>query len=89
VERLPKIIEEVKEQARKEILGKTADEKRKEGIKNTSPTTTGGKTDTKKAASLTPSQLEAAERLGFAKDPKKLARYAQMVGSKSGTYGTV
>ena len=87
LQRLPKIIEDIKEQTRKELLGKTADEKRKEGIKNASPTTSG-KTEKPKAATLTPSQMESAKRLGFDKDPKKLARYAEMVGAKGGTYAT-
>jgi len=87
LQRLPKIIEDIKEQTRKELLGKTAEEKRKEGIKNASPTP-GGKTEKPKAATLTPSQMESAKRLGFDKDPKKLARYAEMVGAKGGTYAT-
>jgi hypothetical protein len=77
---LPQIIEKVKEDTKKELLGKTAETKRKDGIKKTAPANAG--TPEKKTTVLTTEQMQTAKRL-FGNDKALIARYASMLGKDS------
>ncbi|MFA5651211.1 MAG: hypothetical protein WC914_08750, partial [Proteiniphilum sp.] len=83
------IEEAIKEQTRKEILGKAADDKRKSTIKNNAPAKPGSPSDSSASEALTPSQMETAKMM-FGNDKKAIARYAKMLArsKKSGTYQT-
>lgn len=81
---IPKLIEQAKEEAKKEFLSKKADDTRKEKIKNNAPAGTkppeGGKPPT-----LSAQQSETA-KLIFGNDERLKAKYAKMIGKKDGTY---
>lgn len=86
---LPKAIEQIKEQAKAEVLktseedlAKKAEEARKKNIDATKPAKARtGFED--KTASLSAEQLETAKRLGIA-TKAQLAKYAKFLGAKSG-----
>jgi hypothetical protein len=84
---MPQIIAKVKEDTKKELLSKNANELRKDAIKNNSPNKGGGP---KKGGglTLTKSQMETARSL-FGDDKKRIAAYAKMLANKSGSSITV
>ena len=92
---LPKTIEDIKAKAKAEALkmsekelAEKAEKARKKNIDASKPAGKGGKPpDDTKAASLSPDQQETAKRLGLT-TKVQLARYAKLVGSKSGTIQT-
>lgn len=87
VKNLPEIKKKIMEDAKTEFkksTGKDLEDKsevaRKERI-NKNKNTKSSTSDTTKTASLTPSQLETAKKMGF-KSKAQLARYAKMLGKK-------
>jgi hypothetical protein len=82
---IPNLVSAIKEQTRKELLGKTADEKRKTNIKSQTPADKGKKKT--KTVPLPPGATEAAERLGFSKNPTLLKRYQAILNADKGNKG--
>ena len=78
---LPNLIENIKEQTKKELLSKTSDAKRKESIKETAPTDTSKQTK----RVITPSIDETAKRLGL--NDRQMKRYQEILSKSRG--GTI
>jgi hypothetical protein len=88
---LPDTIKKIKEDAKAEALktsendlAKKAEEARKKGIKESKPGSQGKSSDTTKAVTLTPEQMDSAKRLGLT-SKAQLARYAKILGVKGST----
>ena len=75
---LPNLIENIKEQTKKELLSKTSDAKRKESIKETAPTDTSKQTK----RVITPSIDETAKRLGL--NDRQMKRYQEILSKSRG-----
>lgn len=87
VKNLPEIKKKIMEDAKSEFkkstdkdLANKSEAARKERI-NKNKSTKSSASDTTKSASLTPSQLETAKKMGF-KSKEQLARYAKILGKK-------